>query len=89
MGQHGTRFSGGWGGRCTHFTSPRSLHSDQNFHTLALCRSDQIVYTLTVHTRTNSLWEWGAGEYGSYISKGLPLGDLWDGGGGSISRPVR
>ena len=34
-------------------------------------------------------WSGGAGEYGRYISLGLPLGDLWDGGGGSISRPVR
>ena len=48
--------------------------------------------THCTHTRTNSLFTVGAvgaGEYGCYISLGLPLGDLWDGGGGSISRPVR
>ena len=62
-------------------------HSDQ-FH----CRSDQLSTTALTHTLTNCwVGGWGRGCADSYISfKGLPLVDLWDGGGGgSISQSMR
>ena len=63
-------------------------HSDQNFTLLPLCRSDQIVHSLTL---TNSIHcgSGGMGEWRSYISvKGYPLVICGMGEGWSRSRSI-
>ena len=90
MVQHGIRLSGGWGGWCTHFTSPCVLHSDQNLLSLPLCRSDQTVHTLTVHT----LWpiHCGSGGRGNVVAiylRGYPLVICGMGEGGAYLDQVR
>ena len=89
MVQHGIRFSGGWGGRCTHFTSPLSLHSDQNLHTH--WRSAALTkLSVSTHTLTNSLLEWGGrGSMVAIYLRGYPLVICGMGEGGAYLDQVR
>ena len=80
--QHGIWFSWGWGLLCTHFPSLWPFTSlCPKSHTVALTK---LSTTALTHTLTNCwVGGWGRGCADSYISfKGLPLVDLWDGGGG-------